>query len=243
VGKAVLDFLNFGVFDASLNITHIVLIPKIKNPSRIIDYWLISLCNVLYKLMSKVLANRLKRVLNSIISPNQSAFLPGRLITDNVIVAFEALHSMNTRLKGRKGYMTLKLDMSKTYDRVEWDFLEFLMRKIGFNERWVDLVMTCVRTVSYSVLINGRPYGHISPTRGIRQGDFLSPYLFILCAEGLSALLYKAKRNGTITGLAIAKGGTKINHLFFADDSLLFCRANFMEWGNIQEILNIYEKA
>jgi hypothetical protein len=117
------------------------------------------------------------------------------------------------------------------------------MQKIGFNERWVDHVMTCVRTVSYLVLINGRPYGHISPTRGIRQDDPLSPYLFILCAEGLSTLLHKAERNGTITGLAIAKGGTKINHLFFADDSLLFCKANFMEWGNIQEILDIYEKA
>jgi exonuclease III len=243
VGKAVLDFLNFGVFDSSLNITHIVLIPKIKNPSRITDYRPISLCNVLYKLMSKVLANRLKRVLTSIISPNQSAFLPGRLITDNVIVAFEALHSMNTRFKGRKGYMALKLDMSKAYDRVEWDFLELLMRKIGFNERWVDLVMTCVRTVSYSILINGRPYGHICPSRGIRQGDPLSPYLFILCAEGLSTLLHKAERTGSITGLPIARGGTKINHLFFADDSLLFCRANFMEWGNIQEILDIYEKA
>jgi hypothetical protein len=119
VGKAVLDFLNFGVFDSSLNITHIVLVPKIKNPSRITEYRPISLCNVLYKLMSKVLANRLKRVLNFIISSNQSAFLPGRLITDNAIVAFEALYSMNTRFKGKKGYMALKLDMSKAYDRVE----------------------------------------------------------------------------------------------------------------------------
>jgi hypothetical protein len=119
VGKAVLDFLNFGVFDPSLNTTHIVLIPKVKNPFRITDYRPISLCNVLYKLMSKVIANRMKRILNAIISLNQSAFLLGRLITDNVIVAFEALHSMNTRFKGRKGYMALKLDMSKAYDRVE----------------------------------------------------------------------------------------------------------------------------
>jgi hypothetical protein len=136
---------------------------------------------------------------------------------------------MDNRFKGRKGYMALKLDMSKAYDKVEWDFLELLMRKIGFAERWVDLIMTCVRTISYSILINGRPYGHIRPTRGIRQGDPLSPYLFILCSEGLSTLLHKAERDGTVTGLPITNGGTKINHLFFADDSLLFCRANFVE--------------
>jgi exonuclease III len=214
VGKAVLDFLNHGIFDPNLNSTNIVLIPKKKSPTHVTDYRPISLCNVLYKLMAKVLANRLKKVLNSIISPNQSAFVPGRLITDNVIVAFEALHSMTTRIKGRKGYIALKLDMSKAYDRVEWDFLELIMRKLGFQERWVDLIMTCVRTVTYSVLINGRPFGHIRPSRGIRQGDPLSPYLFILCAEGLSTLIHKAKREGKITGIPVAKGGTKITHLF-----------------------------
>jgi exonuclease III len=119
VGKAVLDFLNHGTFDPHLNSTNIVLIPKTKNPTRVTDYRPISLCNVLYKIMAKVLANRMKKMMNYIISPNQSAFLPGRLITDNVIVAFEALHTMTTRLKGRKGYMALKLDMSKAYDRVE----------------------------------------------------------------------------------------------------------------------------
>jgi hypothetical protein len=202
-----------------------------------------SLCNVLYKLMAKVLANRMKKMLNYIISQNQSAFLPGRLITDNIIVAFEALHSMKTRLKGRQGYMALKLDMSKAYDRVEWVFLETIMRRLGFNDKWVDLIMVCVRTVTYSVLINGVPHGLIKPTRGIRQGDPLSPYLFILCAEGLSSILHKAEREGRISGLAIATRGTKINHLFFADDSFLFCKANFVEWGNVQEILDVYEKA
>jgi hypothetical protein len=117
------------------------------------------------------------------------------------------------------------------------------MRRIGFEGRWVDLIMTCVRSVSYSVLINGKPHGCIRPSRGIRQGDPLSPYLFILCAEGLSTLLHQGEREGRITGLPIARGGTKISHLLFADDSLLFCRANFIEWGNVQVILDKYEKA
>ena len=111
--------------------------------------------------------------------------------------------------------MSLKLDMSKAYDRVEWNFLEAIMRRLGFANRWIDLLMKCVRTVAYSVLIHGRPYGKIIPTRGIQQGDPLSPYFFILCAEGLSSLLQKAEMDRQITGLSITRGGMRINHFVF----------------------------
>lgn len=115
-----MDFLNHDCFENSLNATYIVLIPKKKNPTRITEYRPISLCNiVLYKLVAKVLANRLKQVLVHIISPTQSAFILRRLISDSILVAFEALHMMDVRMKSQQGYMTLKLDMSKTYDRME----------------------------------------------------------------------------------------------------------------------------
>jgi hypothetical protein len=140
---------------------------------------------------------------------------------------------MNGRLKGKQDFMALKLDMSKAYDRVEWGFLEDVMRKMGFARRWIDLIMTCVKIVSYSVLVNKQPHGVIKPTRGIRQGDPLSPYLFLLCAEGLSSLLRGAERRNAVTGLAISRAGVRINHLFFVDDSLLFCRANVPEWIKI----------
>jgi hypothetical protein len=102
-----------------LNLTNIALVPKVKTPSCVTDFRPISLCNVLYKLISKILANRLKKILPDIISPVQSAFIPGRLITDDVLVAYETLHTMHTRLKGKKGFMAIKLDMSKASDRVE----------------------------------------------------------------------------------------------------------------------------
>ena len=147
------------------------------------------LCNVLYKLFSKVLANRLKKFLPSIITEHQSVFAKDRLITDNILVAFETLHCKKNYSSGSSGYMALKLNMSKAYDRVEWSFLEQLMRKMGFCDRWIDLIMVCVRTVTYSILVNGEPKGLITPSRGLRQGNPLLPFLFLLCTEGLHGLI------------------------------------------------------
>ena len=122
---------------------------------------------MIYKIISKVLANRLKQVLPNIISPIQSAFVPGHLITDNVLLAYETLHTMNCKKKGKKGYMALKLDVSKAYDRVEWTFLQGVMQRLGFPETWIERVMSCVTTTSFSILMNGRPYGNVLPTKGI----------------------------------------------------------------------------
>jgi hypothetical protein len=110
--QAILGTLNSGTIPYFLNSTNIALIPKVKNPTKVTDFRPISLCNVLYKVISKVLANRLKKILPHIISPLQSAFVPGRLITDNVLVAYKTLHTMHTRMRGKKGFMAVKLDMS-----------------------------------------------------------------------------------------------------------------------------------
>jgi ribonuclease HI len=243
ISRGILNIFNSGILPHNLNSTLIALIPKCENPECVNEFRPISLCNVMYKLVSKVLANRLKKVLPHIISPTQSAFIPGRLITDNILAAYETLHTMHTGMRGKKGYMAIKLDMSKAYDRVEWSFLEGVMRHMGFAERWIQLVMMCVTTVKYSVVINGEPCGHITPTRGIRQGDPISPYLFLLCAEVLSSMVSKANREGLLTGVPTSKRGPKISHLFFADDSLLFCRSNIAHWSNLTAILNSYEKA
>ena len=155
--NSILSFLNTATLPEPLNHAFLTLIPKIKNPISMSDYRSVSLCNVLYKIFSKVLANRLKRILTSIIIEHQSAFTKNCLILDNILVAFENLHSMNIHKSSKHGYMAIKFDMSKAYDRVEWFFLEITMRKLGFNERWITLMMICVKTVSYSVLVNGEP--------------------------------------------------------------------------------------
>ena len=133
--------------------------------------------------------------------------------------------------------------MSKAYDRVEWLYLEKIMRKMGFDEKWVALMMECVTTVSYSILINGDPTSVIRPSRGIKQGDPLSPYLFLLCTEGFHSLLHQVEVAGHIRGDSICKKGLRLTHLFFADDSLIFCRASMLECQKIQSLLSCYEKA
>ena len=179
------------------------------------DFRLISLCNVVYKLISKVLANRLKTILPKIISKSQSAFLSKRLITDNVLVAFELMHYLEHKKERREGFVAIKLYMSKAYDRVEWGFIKQVMENMGFHEKWINLIMHCITTISYSILINGVAYGNIIPTRDLHQGDPISPYIFLLCADGFSSLINNATRNQRISGVSICKGSPKITLLFF----------------------------
>ena len=168
VVSTVLDFFNSSIMVPAINHTHIVLIPKVKSLEKIFDFRPISLCNVIYKIISKVFANRLKLILPNIISPTQSAFVPGRLITDNVLVTYETLQTMHSRKKGKKGSLALKLDISKAYDQVEWQFLQGIMAKLGFPMTWINWGMGCITTPSFSILINGQPYGNIKPSGGLR---------------------------------------------------------------------------
>lgn len=206
------------------------------------DFRRISLCNVLYKIGSKAIANRLKPALDIIISPSQSAFVPNRLITDNVLVAFELNHFIRTNSRSKHDYMTLKLDVSKAYDRVEWFFLHKVLLRLGLPRRFVDLIMLTVTTISYSFLMNGLQFGRLVPERGLRQGDPLSPYLFICVVEAFIGLIDVAAQLGSIRGIQIARSAPVITNLCFADDTMIFCEATPEYAVNLRHILDAYAR-
>lgn len=164
------EWLKVGSFPASLNDTNVVLIPKKDNACCMKDLRPIALCNILYKILAKVLANRMKNVLSELINENQSAFMPGRSIIDNVLVAFEVIHHMSRRKRNYVGKVALKLDISKAYDRVDWAYLKSRLQVMGFCNKWGEWMMLCVKTVSYNFCFNGSSIGPIVPSRGLRQG-------------------------------------------------------------------------
>ena len=171
------------------------------------DFHPINLGNIVSRIISKVLANKIKCILSNVISDSQSTFMPDRSITDNTTVAFEMMHRMRNKRKGRTSHMAMKLNINKAYDRVEWEFLRRIMLKIGLPNQQVHLAKETVCTASHSILINGEPTGFITPSQGIKQGNPLSPYLFLLCAEGHSFLIRKSIENHHLKGVESCNGG------------------------------------
>ena len=190
ITNMVLNVLNQNLPMATINKTNIVLIPKTAHPSKMTEFRPISLCNVAYKLISKTLANHLKAILPIVITKNQSVFTSDRLIIDNLLVAFELMQYLNHKSKGKDGLVSGKLDMSKAFNWVEWGFVKGVMKGLALIGIGFLLLCKCISSISYSVIIDGKAYGSITPTRGLRRGDPLSPALFLLCVEGLSALIH-----------------------------------------------------
>uniref|UniRef100_A0A803Q2M5 Reverse transcriptase n=1 Tax=Cannabis sativa TaxID=3483 RepID=A0A803Q2M5_CANSA len=170
----------------------------------------------------------------------QSAFIPGRWIAESSILTQEIIHKIRHK-RGNGGFMALKLDMHKAYDKMEWIFLEKVLVANGFNDKSRKLLMACVTSVSYAVLLNGCPLKKLYPKRGLHQGDPLSPFLFLLCQEVLSKLISKAEAQGSVHGIKIAQSAASVSHLMFADDTILFSRANSSEAKKLMDCLSIYE--
>ncbi|KAF7831611.1 reverse transcriptase [Senna tora] len=181
VVSSIMEFLNGNGSIEGLNETNIVIIPKVDKPESVKQYRPISLCNFSYKIVFKVMVNRLKNILPRIVSEQQRAFVKGRLIQDNIVIAHEVYHYSKNRASKGRFELAMKIDMAKAYDRVEWDFLEKVLLKLGFCDGWVRKVMMCVKSVKYNVLVGGRLVADFVPKRGLRQDDSL---LFLNASKG-----------------------------------------------------------
>ncbi|KAL0286586.1 UNVERIFIED_CONTAM: hypothetical protein Sangu_2728100 [Sesamum angustifolium] len=234
--QAVGEFFRTGKMLKQINTTLISLIPKVSLPRYVSDYRPIACCNVLYKSITKIIVKRLQQVLPLMIDYSQNAFVPGRSITDNILLAQELMAGYNhKRLPPR---CMIKVDIQKAYDSVEWDFLLEVLKLFNFPHQFIVLINQCVSTASFSVSLNGSIHGFFKGGRGLRQGDPMSPYLFVLVMEIWNLLLrFRIKEAADFQYHWKCKDIGLIN-LCFADDVLLFCKAHLPSIMVITDTLN-----
>ncbi|GJR82366.1 hypothetical protein Tco_0153151 [Tanacetum coccineum] len=241
VTKAVCEFFTNGRLLKELNHTIIALIPKVNAPARVNDYRPISCCNVLFKCISKIIANRLKDCLKRLISPNQSAFVPGRSIADNILLTQEIMH--NYHLDRGVPRCAFKVDIQKAYDTVDWEFLRAALIGFGFHDRMISWIMECVSTTSFSISINGSLHGFFKGKRGLRQGDPLSPYLFTLVMEVFTLMLHRRVRESSSFTYHRYCSELELINLCFADDLFLFAHGDVNSATIIKEALDEFKDA
>ncbi|KAJ6731270.1 REVERSE TRANSCRIPTASE ZINC-BINDING DOMAIN-CONTAINING PROTEIN-RELATED-RELATED [Salix viminalis] len=237
--EAVIDFFNGGVIPKGASSTTIVLIPKVPHPKTWSEFRPISLCTMFNKIITKILTNRLSHILPKIILPFQSGFIPGRRIEDNILLVQEMVQSIDEKTRGSN--VILKLDMMKAYDRIDWAFIIKIMRKFGFCSKMTDMIENCISNCWFSVLLNGETTGYFHGSRGLRQGDPISPTLFIIAAEYLSRGLYNMfQRYPSLHYLA--RCPVLVPHLAFADDIIIFSNGTKSSLKRITNFLAKYEQ-
>ena len=212
--------------------------PKRDNPSTLNEYRPISLVGCVYKVISKLLANRLKRVLPNVIDKNQTAFLSGRGLLDSVLVANEIVDFLK---KEKQKGVIVKVDYEKAYDSVDWDFLVYMLRRLGFKDKWIKWIKACLTSATISVLVNGSLTKEFRLRRGLRQGDPLAPFLFLIATEGLAGLVKETSRIGVLEGVRVGYNCVDVKLLQFADDTLFFCQPNFQCIMTIKAVLRCFE--
>lgn len=219
-----------------VNQTFLYLIPKSVDAHCRKNFQSIGLCNTVYKLITKVITNRLKPHLLDIIGEGQASFLPNKKANDHSIIVQEVISHFR-KIKGKSGNMVLKIDLEKAFDRIEWTYIRDTLSFFNIPEKLSKLIMSCISTSSIQVLVNGRTTEAFYPSRGIRQGDPISPYIFIMCIERLSKTIHQAISDKLWTPIKISARGPSLSYLFFADDLTLFARADFKNCSVITDIL------
>ncbi|KAK4384299.1 hypothetical protein Sango_3074900 [Sesamum angolense] len=239
VCHAVMEFFNHGRLLKQLNATLITLIPKVQLPTKVGDFRPISCCNVIYKIITKVMVKRMQIILEKLIDNCQNAFVPGRSISDNVLIAQELLSGYNQKKLPPR--CTIKVDLQKAYDMVDWDYLLAVLLLFKFPNRFIVWVEQCITTTSFSISLNGAIHGFFTSTRGLRQGDPVSPYLFVLVMESLHLLIKSTIQNDNNFQFHWrCKELGIVNHCF-ADDLLLFCKADIHSATVLHGILQEFQ--
>ena len=185
---------------STLNATHLALISKEIGTSHLGKFWPISLCNVIYKIISKVVANRLKPLLPLLISLEQSGYVEGFKILDGIILSHEVFHSLKTT---KTPGMILKLDLSKAFNKLSHFFIEEMLLSFSFCQYWVQWILSLISSTFFSILVNGSPSSMLLSSRGICLGDPLSPFLFILMVEGLWHMIQSTMIDHTLRDLSL----------------------------------------
>ncbi|GKB43590.1 RNA-directed DNA polymerase, eukaryota, reverse transcriptase zinc-binding domain protein [Tanacetum coccineum] len=230
------EFFKSGKMLGELNTTLISLVPKCILPSKVTDYRPITCCNVVYKCISKVISNRIKVVLNELIDPNQSAFIEGRQIFDNILLAQELMCGYMS--KNKVARCTFKVDVQKDYDTVSLDFLEFCLISFGFHKTMVNWIMVCLKSASFSVCINGESHGFFKAKRGLRQGDPVSLYLFTIFMEVFTLMLRRQVKNEKKFKYHWGCKELKILNLYFVDDLVMFCHGDMISASVMRRALD-----
>ncbi|XP_020252239.1 uncharacterized protein LOC109829580 [Asparagus officinalis] len=229
---AIREFFRTGKLLGAVNSTYIALIPKVQCPKTPADFRPISCCNCLYKFISKILANRIQTVMGFLINEAQCAFVKGRQITSNILLAHELVK--NYGRKNLSPRVMINIDIRKAFDTISWDFLHVMLRGLGFPDIFTNWIMSCITSPKYSISLNGSLHGYFNGERGLRQGDPLSPYLFIIGLEYLSRSFELLRYDKQFKYHPKCRK-FKISHLVFADDLLLFCK------GDLYSVQKIYK--
>lgn len=230
------QFFLTGQLSDRVSRSNLILILKTEEASRVEQYRPISVCNLVCKIISKLLALRIKPLLGKCISRAQGEFLQGRDIAQNVILLREVLHSFKQKAYDKKEFC-MKVDLSKAFDRMDWEYIETLLPLYGFPSRISGWIMACVKSAKFSVVVNGRGDGFLTPQCGLRQGCSLSPYLFILGMDLLSRSLQAKVDGGLIKGIRLAPTSPPLTNCLYADDLLIFGQASCVEAQHIMSTI------
>lgn len=241
VGIMFNQFFHFVTLPRSFSSYFIILIPKVSSPIRLGDFRPISLLGSLYKLVAKMLAGRLAPIMDNLISSNQSAFIKGRQLVDGVVAVNDIIDL--ARKKKKKECLIFRVNFEKAYDSVSWIFLAYMLDRLGFSERWCRWIRACVFCGNLSVLVNGCPTEEVNIQRGLKQGDPLAPFLFLLVVEGLSGLIHSVVEKGLYQGFKVGNSDLSISHLKYADDTLFLGDALMANLWALKTILRCFELA